>query len=264
MGESSCCVVALYRYPLQGAQGQAIDRLDLKAYSPPPFDRVMGIVEKIINILPDNQQQAIYKLRTDRAILTLRCHYDEEAKMLEVYHDNQLRVRATLPNEDHLVADYVAKLLGYDGSVHPLSLAYKNDDSLFGEDIKKGPAIVGAYKKTAISLINLHSVRALATRAQEATVDEKRFRANIYIDNMPPFEELTLLGKKIQCGSAILQVIERTARCAITEVNPTTGQRDFPTLKHLKNNYQHLDMGVYAEIIHPGVIKGGDSLQVLL
>ncbi|MDI9313923.1 MAG: MOSC domain-containing protein [Hydrotalea sp.] len=277
-------IISLHQYPLQGAQGQAVAAMRLTARTAPPLDRVFGIVEKIRRLTTDGEQ-VIHKLRGDRELLTLRADYDPASKTLSLHDQNKkLLASARLPKDDQVIADAIAKFLGYSGANHPLSMGYKSDPSLFGGFIHDRAIIAGAYKKTAISIINLASLRELAARAGvdnngdeggdagedagedegggETAIDPKRFRANVYIDGLAPFAELSWVGQTITCGAVALRVVERTARCAITEVNPGTGQRDFPTLTHLKNHYHHLDMGIYAEIITDGDIAVGDELSL--
>ncbi|MGI9461362.1 MAG: MOSC domain-containing protein [Alphaproteobacteria bacterium] len=255
-------ITDLYRYPLQGTQGQTMPQLILTPLSPPPYDRVFGIVEEIKKISPVGEQ-IIHKLRGDKKLLSLCSHYDETTKILKIYQQDKLLLKAALPKEDQKLADVIAKFLGFQTIKHPLSIGYKSDPSLFGGFLHGRAVIAGAYKKTAISIINHNSLRDFAKKIGEKNIDKRRFRANIYIDNLESFTELSWVGRDIKCGKAILRAIERTARCAITEINPDNAMRDFSTLTHLKKNYQHLDMGIYAEIINGATISIGDELSLL-
>jgi uncharacterized protein YcbX len=49
-------------------------------------------------------------------------------------------------------------------------------------------------------------------------------------------------------------------RCAATEVDPVTGIRDLPVPKTLLQNFEHVDCGVYAEVISGGDIAEGDRI----
>jgi len=111
----------------------------------------------------------------------------------------------------------------------------------------------------AVSLINLASVRALE-QASGRRIDPNRFRANIYFDNGEPWSEFDLINQTITVGGASMEVVRRTRRCPATQVNPVTAQRDMDVPALLKAHYEHMDMGVYAEIRQSGTIAVGDEI----
>ena len=57
-----------------------------------------------------------------------------------------------------------------------------------------------------------------------------RFRANIWVDDLGPWEEFEWLGKTLRIGGAVFEGVERIQRCKATMTNPTTGRRDADTL----------------------------------
>ena len=61
----------------------------------------------------------------------------------------------------------------------------------------------------------------------------------------------------------MLRVIKGTTRCAATEVNPETGERDANPVEELRSLYGHTELGVHAEVVEPGRFAVGDGLQVL-
>jgi len=110
-----------------------------------------------------------------------------------------------------------------------------------------------------ISLINLDSVAALGTEI-DTDIDPRRFRANIYLEDLPAWAEFDWLDRKIRIGTAVTEVIKRTRRCAATNVNPDTATRDMNLPRALQKGWGHMDMGVYARIIEPGEIRPGDPI----
>lgn len=112
----------------------------------------------------------------------------------------------------------------------------------------------------AVSIIGLASVAELGARAGMA-LDPLRFRANILFSGGAPFAELDWVGREVLLGKARLRVFKRTQRCAATEVNPATAERDAKPPKWLLQHYGHADMGVYAEVLEGGRIAVGDALE---
>ena len=51
-------------------------------------------------------------------------------------------------------------------------------------------------------------------------------------------------------------------RCAATEVDPDTGIRDLQIPRTLMQTFDHVDCGVYAEVIAAGEIAAGDAIAV--
>ena len=114
----------------------------------------------------------------------------------------------------------------------------------------------------AVSIIGLASIAALGERAGMA-LDPLRFRANLLFSGGAPFAELDWVGREVLLGKARLKVFKRIQRCAATEVNPETAERDAKPPKWLLQHYRHSDMGIYAEVLEGGRVAVGDALEVV-
>lgn len=112
-----------------------------------------------------------------------------------------------------------------------------------------------------ISLINLASVGALQS-AIGAAVEPIRFRANVYLDGAAPWSELGWLGSEIAIGRARLRIIAAITRCAATQVNPLTAERDVDIVATLQRCFGRNLMGVYAEVVSRGDIAVGNVLSI--
>ncbi len=113
----------------------------------------------------------------------------------------------------------------------------------------------------SISLCNLASHRTVEQKLGQ-NLSIRRWRGNIWFDNLPLWEEFDWLGREVQIGEAVLCVRERITRCLATTANPETGTRDADTLGAL-NSWGHQDFGVYAEIVQGGAISVGDKVHLL-
>ena len=125
----------------------------------------------------------------------------------------------------------------------------------FGDARPKPNASTDKY----VSLINLGSIRDLE-RKIGAAVDPIRFRANVYFDGPPAWSEHDWMEGRIAIGGARLRVIAPITRCAATEVNPATAERDIPMVAELLRHFGHNLMGVYAEVVGAGDIAIGDRI----
>jgi len=113
-----------------------------------------------------------------------------------------------------------------------------------------------------ISLIGLGSLAALSG-AVGAEREALRFRANFYVEGIAPWAEFDWVGRMIAIGDARLAVVERIDRCAATCVNPVTLMRDANPVKELMDHFGHVECGVFATVVSPGVVKPGDAVRVV-
>ncbi len=114
----------------------------------------------------------------------------------------------------------------------------------------------------SVSLLNMASNRALAQRiGRDLGLD--RWRGNLWLEGLAPWEEFDLLGRELRIGEARLKIIERIGRCRATMVDCTTGKIDVNTLDALEEAYEHTDFGVYAVVTHSGKIATGDSVEIV-
>jgi uncharacterized protein YcbX len=122
-------------------------------------------------------------------------------------------------------------------------------------------SVVSPEMMEAVSLINLASVRALETKLG-VVVDPRRFRANLLVDGLEPWVEFNWIDKTLRIGDVIFQGARRTRRCAATEVNPATGDRDIALPVELHKHFAHADMGIYLYVRSDGAIATGDALTL--
>lgn len=128
--------------------------------------------------------------------------------------------------------------------------------------VKSPPEGMSDVPFPSISVLSHASLAALS-EAVNMPLDMRRFRGNLWLNGMAPFEEFDLVGKRLAVGSAVLEIVEPNTRCRATESNPDTGTRDADVLKALKTHWGHTDFGVYARVVTPGEISVGDDVAVL-
>ncbi|MGC2942003.1 MULTISPECIES: MOSC domain-containing protein [unclassified Brevibacterium] len=123
---------------------------------------------------------------------------------------------------------------------------------------------------SGISLINPATVAAIADteegRAALGTendeLDPLRFRGNVLVDGLAPFEEFALIGQVIRLGGVRLAIRSTIERCPATTVNPTTTAVDVNVPRLLNSACGHLHCGIYGQILESGDITLGDEITV--
>ena len=112
-----------------------------------------------------------------------------------------------------------------------------------------------------LSMPDQSGVDALAAIKARAPVHPLRFRGNLYVTGWPAWREFDLLNQEIAIGgTARLRIVKRIVRCAATNVDPDTGQRDMTIPQTIRTAFGHEDCGIYGEVISAGTVASGDAI----
>lgn len=114
----------------------------------------------------------------------------------------------------------------------------------------------------SVSVMNTAS-HAEVTAKLGHSLEQERWRGNIWLDGLDPWSEWDWIGREVRIGGTVLAIKEPIKRCMHTAANPTTGERDVDTLSTLRENWDHQNFGVYAEVIQGGNISLGDTAEVI-
>ena len=143
----------------------------------------------------------------------------------------------------------------------------------FFSDLCRGPVrLVKAdgfglsYDEFPISILSQASLDFLGQRTGGAKdFEARRFRPNLLLEGCSVHEEDRWLGTTIAIGPDLkVRVVSPDPRCAITTVDPDTGQRDFDTPRLLlsyRPGTRAPYFGVYAVVESPGKVRLGDSVN---
>jgi uncharacterized protein YcbX len=193
------------------------------------------------------KQRFLMLMRNER-LAALKTGYDEMSHTLAIQQGGKETLRADLRTaEGRAAVERFFESYCADELRGPPKVLY-GDGHSFSDVAKK-----------VVSIINLASVAALEA-VIGAPVDPLRFRANVYVSGWPAWHEFDLLDRDITMGGARLKVVKRIVRCAATNVDPQTGVRDLTIPQTLMQNFDHMDCGVYAEVIGAGEIAPGDKI----
>ncbi len=120
---------------------------------------------------------------------------------------------------------------------------------------------VGFFDAAPLHILSEASLAALAGAVGDDDLDRRRFRANILVDIGPePFAEDAWIGQRITLGSAVIEVVVNTERCAVTTFDPDSLERRTEVLTALAKERENL-FGVYARVIRPGSVSVGDAVR---
>jgi len=250
-------LAALHCYPVKGLSPQPLDRAGLVTGGHFPCDRLFAVENGPSGFDPaepaHQPKTKFLMLMRDERLATLRSRYDDADTTLKIAEGAAGRVEASLATEEGRAA-----IEAFFGGFMP-------------EALRGTPRVLTApegfrftdFRRGFVSILNLASVAAVEA-AVGAPVDPLRFRANLHLEGWPAWHEFDLVGREITIGNAVrLKITKRIVRCAATEVDPVTGQRDLPIPRTLMKTFGHADCGVYAEIAAGGAIAAGDVVAIL-
>ena len=253
-------ITALYRYPVKGLSAEPLQRVSLAIGQCLPHDRRFAIALGTTEFDPAQprwlSKNHFIMLMRDEALARLNTHYEPDSSVLTVTEDGRERLSAALgePEGSRRIAHFFDEFMG-DKLLGPLRVV-EAPNHAFADARPKPNASTDKY----VSLINLASIRDFEQKIGQA-VEHIRFRANVYFDGLPAWEEQGWMEQKITIGGAKLRVISPITRCAATEVNPVTAERDISVVAELMRHFGHNIMGIYAEVIAPGEIAIGDTVS---
>jgi uncharacterized protein len=115
-----------------------------------------------------------------------------------------------------------------------------------------------------ISIFNVWTARQLGNEIG-TSIDQRRFRANIYIDlkAREPFAENQLVGSVLRIGpKATVAILERDPRCKMITLDPDTSEQNPEVMRCVARNHDGT-AGVYAAVLVEGTISSGDEIELL-
>lgn len=248
-------VEGLYRFPVKGMSPDPLSRAVLKPGETIAYDRAFafenGTQDFDTNAPKHFPKIKFLMLMRDERLARLTSRFDEATVTLTISEDGQELARGNLLSEEGrnaleaFITSYMSKeLRGKAHLVHAPGFSHSD----------------APYK--LLSIINLATVREVEKLIGKP-IDPLRFRGNIYVDGIEPWEDHSWLGKSIRIGGATLKGFHKIPRCAATNVNLETATRDMDIPKTLMRIYDHVDLGLYVEVTEGGTISSGDTISLI-
>jgi len=248
-------IASLQRYPVKGLSPESLENAVLTRGGYFPGDRLFAIENGPAGFdpaQPEHQPKIKFlMLMKNESLARLRTRYLDSITTLFVEEGGREVARGDLSTPEGRLA------------IEAFFRRY------MPRDLRGPPKVLAApegfrftdSRRGFVSLINLASVRELEN-VVGAPVDPLRFRGNVHLEGLEPWQEFDLVGQVLTTPSGVrLKVTKRIERCAATNVDPATGIRDLQIPRSLMQAYGHFDCGIYAEVLTGGSLAKGDSLE---
>lgn len=247
-------IESIWKYPIKGLPGQKMGSVSLRPGAGIPGDRRFALRHAKSAFDPASpvwhRKREFAQMVHHETLAKLDTHLDPETGLLTIkVRGNTLFVGNIQNDAARRGASFVISRIAADPR-GPLEL------------VDAGAVSLTDIATPALSIINLASLREFGARVG-MEIDARRFRGNVVFDSPAPWIEFGWVGREIKLGSATLKVMKTIDRCAATSINPQTAVRDLQLPNALLQIYNHLDCGIYAEVIAPGRMAPGDPVAVL-
>lgn len=243
------------RHPIKSVGFEELAQTVLSPDRPLPLDRQWAVAHAAAPFAgaPQGWEPKMHFLRgvASAELMAVRASHDDVAGRFALSHPRA----GTLEIDPEDVADQ-ARLIEW---LRPL---WPETRPAPAHLVRRPHGALADNPEPFVSVLNLSSNRALGQRLGQA-LSIHRWRGNLWLDGLAPWEEFDLIGRSLRIGKARLEVVERITRCKATTANPETGRIDADTLTALETGYGHADFGVFALVRQGGEIRCGDAVEIL-
>lgn len=246
---------SIVRYPVKGLGGDALTTVELMHGKPIPGDRMYAIALANTEFSSEKptylRKTNFLMLMRDEKLAKLKCTFDEGGHRLRIVYDDEEVLDESLktPTGAHAIAVFFESFM--EGKLKGQPKLVTAEGHMFAD-----------VPEQNLSLINLDTVRDIEQKTG-LKIDPNRFRGNLLVDGMGAWKEFELVGQDLKIGEVTFTVSKRIDRCAATNVNLETAERDMNLPLAIRKAFGHIDCGVYVDVTIGGQLNIGDKIQVL-
>ena len=272
-------VKALFRYPIKSMLGEQLDQTEIAEWGI-PGDRGWAV--------RDEKRGGIRGGKKIPQLMTLAATSTEAGPMISAPDGEAMPANALEINE------WLSIKLDHPGSLWPLLPADQLDHyrrgapdtddfeeelrtvfgRLPGEPIPDLTAFAellefesppGTYFDAfPLMLLTQQSLDTMNQLAPESHFDLRRFRPNVLIDcqgSADAFPEQAWIGKTMTLGGVTLKIESTCPRCSMTTHGFSDLPRDTQIMREMVAHSEG-NLGVYATIVHSGIVTAGDEVLI--
>ena len=243
----------IWRHPIKAHGAEPLNAATIPPGGTLPWDRVWAVAHEAARLEGDGWARCANFSRGAKApqLMAITVTLDESSERVTLSHPDRpnLTVHPDDPDDAVQMLQWLRPLMPEDRAQSDRIVRIR-DRGMTDSDFP------------SISLIGNASLALLAEKVGRR-LDQRRFRANFWMDGTEPFEEFDWVGHKIRVGTAEFGVRERIERCMATTVDPNTGKRDTDILATLKDEFGHQDFGVFLVATKGGDVALGDAIEVI-
>ena len=245
----------IYRYPVKGLSAESLDDVELATGQGLPLDRMFALARPESAFDPAHPvwlaKRNFLMLMRDECLAGLEVGYDQGGR-LRVVRDGREVLDADVRTDDGRRAVE---------SLFEAFMAEHGDPASGRPRLVRAPGHMFTDNPTPyVSLINLATVKEIAKAVGRDRLDPLRFRGNLYVSDLEPWAEFDWVGGELAAGEVRFACAERIDRCAATNVDPESAERDLNIPLALRRSFGHIDCGVLLSVVEGGRLHGGQRI----
>jgi len=255
----------IFIYPIKSFGGESIKLANLKN------NRILG--DRIFGFkVSDNLIESTNLWENKSKFLTLsntpflaefKSTWDPNLRLISIYRKNRLIINFNVDNNDLDLSKIIQLIKKLYNTNDIANKNYLDKDIVFVNGDQKN-----FYQDNQSGTITLHStesIRSIETNLG-IKISSDRFRSNLIVDGLDPWEEFSLIGKKISIGDSEFQIKDIVPRCVAINVNPNNGNIDLDLLKELMSLNSLFEPSFGVSLNHLGIgnsIKINDEIKLI-
>ena len=243
----------IFRHPLKSHGRESLKTVELTENKTMPWDRCWAVVHEASSADGSEWVPCTNFSRGSKApsLMAISSKFNEAEKSLTLTHPNR--------RDFTFQPDDIKQLSGFLAWVKPLMPKERAQSTRIINVPERGSTDTDY---PSISINNYASLRDLS-KFMKSEISALRWRGNIWLDGLSPWEEHEWSGKRFKIGSVVFEGVEPIVRCMATTANPENGERDADTLDALNTGWNHQNFGIYATILKTGKISIEDEVELL-
>ena len=258
----SATISSINYCPVKSVSYQSIDNCEVKKNIGIVGDRIFALAKE----LESDKAQLFEKSPEERKgkwnkVLTLKnspvlnkynFSFNKNELTLSSKNNEILTVNVNDLSERELLSN---KIIELENSLKkPITLMKNEEYPFFDTSISNKVDFINS-----VSLLNIQSINDFQKKIGEK-IEISRFRGNICVDGVKPWEEREWVGKIIKINNVSFKVEKNIPRCVAINLKPQTDDNSLNLLQSLKKKYNHFEMGVYLTALDDGEIGIGNKL----
>jgi uncharacterized protein len=259
----SATISSINYCPVKSVSFQTIDKCEIKKNIGIIGDRIFAFTKgldleqtKLFEKSPAERKGKWNKVLTlkNSSVLNKYNFLFKENKLTLTFKDKKiLTINVNELSERQLLSNKIVEL--ENSFKEPIALMKNEESPFFDTSISSKVDFINS-----VSLLNIQSINDFQKKIDKK-VEISRFRGNICIDGIKPWEEQEWIGKVIKINNVSFKVEKKIPRCVAINLKPQTDDNSLNLLQALKKTYNHFDMGIYLSALDDGKIEVGNKIE---
>ena len=251
--------------PVKSVSYQSINRCEIKQNIGIVGDRIFAFAKdldlnnaRLFEKSPEERRgkwNNILTLKNSPALNKYNFLFKENKLTLTFKGKKILTINVSELSDRQLLSNKIIEL--EDSLKKPITLMKNEKSPFFDTSISNKVDFINS-----VSLLNIQSINDFQKKIDK-NIEISRFRGNLCVDGIKPWEEQEWIGKIIKINNVSFKVEKKIPRCVAINLKPQTDDNSLNLLQALKKTYNHFDMGIYLTALDGGEINIGDKLEFI-